>query len=184
MLPIVMGSVYVEAQKKKIKIKGGALPIARRSKPHVTQFFNRDRLAFTALYRTGHVSPEQLYQCGLADSRINNLIRDGHFEKVAYKQRGQIRECYKLTKLGRETATRYWGLERSYRAQSPAHDLALAEKYFSLPQEIRETWSTESQIRDQFMEQLSVLRDQGKEAEAALYEKMLERGLLSMPDAS
>ncbi len=29
-----------------------------------------------------------------------------------------------------------------------------------------------------------MLRDQGKEAEVALYEKMLERGLISMPDAS
>lgn len=136
------------------------------------------------MFKTGHVSLEQLNQCGLADSRIGNLVRDGHFEKVAYKQQGRVRECYKLTKFGRETAARNWGLERSYRAQSPAHDLALAEKYFSLPEEMRETWSTESQIRDRFMEQLSVLRDQGKEAEVALYEKMLERGLISMPDAS
>ncbi|MGP3783650.1 hypothetical protein [Paenibacillus sp. 1A_MP2] len=63
--------------------------MARRSKPLVTQFFNRDRLAFTAMNKVGHVSSDHLRSCGLADRRIQNLIRDGLIEKVAYKRKGK-----------------------------------------------------------------------------------------------
>ncbi|NOU53716.1 hypothetical protein HN020_02720 [Brevibacillus borstelensis] len=156
--------------------------MARRSKPYITQFFNRDRLAFTAMFKTGHVSLEHLRSCGLVDSRIKNLIRDGHMEKVAYKKNGKTKECYKLTKSGRETAARLWGLSCAYHAQSPIHDLAIAEKYFSLPQELRESWKTETQIRHEFEEQISNMRKEGNEAEAKLYEDMLNKKLISMPD--
>ncbi|MCM3786213.1 hypothetical protein M3231_24975 [Neobacillus mesonae] len=158
--------------------------MARRSKPLVTQFFNRDRLAFSAMHKIGHVSYEHLCQCGLADRRIKNLIRDGHFEKIAYKQRGKNYECYKLTKFGRETASRLWGLSHAYHAQSPVHDLALAEKYFSMPEGQRESWQTETQIRNQFFNQLESLRGQGKVIEAKLYQQGLIEGLISMPDAT
>ncbi|KIL38669.1 hypothetical protein SD70_24775 [Gordoniibacillus kamchatkensis] len=157
--------------------------MARRKKPYIAQFFNRDRLAFSALARAGHVSHKHLQACGLADRRIKNLISDGYIEKVVYKRGNHIKECYKLTKIGRKTASCIFGLSQAYHAQSPAHDLAIAEKYFSLPVELREYWKTESQIRDQFLEQLNDLRDQGKEAEAKLYEDMLNKGLISMPDA-
>lgn len=156
--------------------------MARRSKPLVPQFFNRDRLAFSALYKVGHVSCDHLRSCGLADRRIKNLTRDGHIEKVVYKEKGKNKECYKLTRSGRETATRLWGLNHAYHAQSAVHDLALAEKYFSLPEELRESWKTETQIRNEFEERIYNMREEGKEAEAKLYEDMLDKKQISMPD--
>lgn len=156
--------------------------MARRKKPYISQFFNRDRLAFSALARCGHVSHEHLQAYGLADRRIKNLISDGYVEKIAYKRGNQIKECYKLTKSGRETASRTFGLSQAYHAQSPAHDLAIAEKYFSLPQELRGIWKTETQIRKEFEERISNMRKEGNEAEAKLYEDMLNKKLISMPD--
>lgn len=156
--------------------------MARRSKPLVTQFFNRDRLAFTAMHRVGHVSYDHLLLCGLADRRIKNLVRDGHLEKVVYKVKGKNKECYKLTKSGRETAARLWGINHAYHAQSAIHDLALAEKYFSLSEDLRERWKTETQIRREFEERIYNIREEGKEAEARLYEDMLSKNLISMPD--
>ncbi|MCM2999983.1 hypothetical protein M3647_21135 [Paenibacillus cellulositrophicus] len=158
--------------------------MARRKGPRVTQFFNRDRLAFSAMHKVGHVTLEHLHQCGLADSRIKNLIRDGHFEKIPFKKNGRNEECYKLTKLGRETAARLWALNYAYHAQSPIHDLAVAEKYFNLPEKLRDSWKTETEIRNQFFEQLELLREQGKEVEAKLYDDQLNKGLISMPDAA
>lgn len=78
---------------------------------------------------------------------------------------------------------RLWGLEKPYHAQNPKHDIAIAEKYFSISVECRDQWSTESQIRDKFQGQLNDLRNQGKEEVARVYEDMLNRGLISMPDA-
>lgn len=156
--------------------------MARRSKPLVTQFFNRDRLAFSALYKVGHVSCDHLRSCGLADRRIKNLVRDGYIEKVVYKEKGKNKECYKLTRSGRETAARLWGLNHAYHAQSAVHDLALAEKYFGLSEDLRERWKTETQIRKEFEERIHNMREEGKEIEAKLYEDMLSKNLISMPD--
>ncbi|MGG1639531.1 hypothetical protein [Paenibacillus sp. NRS-1760] len=156
--------------------------MARRSKPLVTQFFNRDRLVFTALYKVGHVSYDQLQTCGLADRRIQNLVRDGLVEKVAYKRKGKSEYCFKLSKLGRETAARLWGLSYAYHAQSPIHDLGIAEKYFSLSEELREKWKSETQIRKEFEDRIADMRKEGNEVEAKLYQDMLKEKLISMPD--
>jgi len=86
--------------------------------------------------------------------------------------------------LGRETAAHLWALSWAYHAQSPIHDLAIAEKYFGLSEELRESWITETQIRNEFLEKLESLREQEKEVEAKLYENMLNKGLISMPDAA
>ncbi|MNW61688.1 hypothetical protein D3C74_397640 [compost metagenome] len=110
-------------------------------------------------------------------------MRDGHFEKLFYKKTGEIKECYKLTKSGRALAYQLWGLDKQYHAQNPSHDTVIADKYFSIPLESRDQWVTESQIRDKFLERLDELRNQGKEVEARIYEDMLNRGLISMPDA-
>lgn len=155
----------------------------RRSKPYITQFFNRDRLAFTALSKVGHVTREHLKMCGLADSRIKNYIKDGLIEKVAYKTGNEAGECYKLTRAGRELAERQWAIRGHYHAQSPLHDLSLANKYFSLPDHLRDTWMTETQVRDMFQEKLSQLREQGEEQLSKMYEDMLNKSLISMPDA-
>lgn len=104
--------------------------------------FERDRLAFTVLFRIGHVSYEHLRYCGLDDSRIKSLIRDGHYEKVVYKYHGEIKESYKLSKLGRAMGCRLWGLKKPYHAQKPTHDIAIADRYFSISEECRDQWAT------------------------------------------
>lgn len=132
--------------------------MARRSKPYITQFFNRDRLAFTAMSRVGHVNREQLSGVGIADSRLKNYVRDGLVEKVCYKRRDQVEECYKLTKGGREFVKQQWAVINLYHAQSPRHDLALAKKYFSLPEELQRTWRTETDLREQFISKIEQLK--------------------------
>ncbi|RYI28285.1 hypothetical protein EVU96_13980 [Bacillus infantis] len=156
----------------------------KRTTPYITQFFNRDKLAFTTLSKCGHLTTAQLKQCGLTDSRIKNYIRDGLVEKVTFKQ-GKARtigEAYKLTKSGRELAERQWALRSHYHAQSPVHDLAIANKYFSLPDHLRETWITETEARDLFQEHLNQMREKGQEETAKLYQDMLEKGVISCPD--
>lgn len=70
-----------------------------------------------------------------------------------------------------------------YCAQNPAHDLALADRYFSLSVTERETWKTETQCRDLLNEHIRQLRDQGAEERAAELWDRLTAGQLSMPDA-
>lgn len=154
----------------------------KRMTPYITQFFNRDKLAFNALSKCGHVSTAQLKQCGLADARMKNYVRDGLAEKIIYKDGKELKEAYKLTKDGRDLALKNWGAREHYHAQSPKHDLALAEKYFSLTEEQKETFITETQARDLFMEKIQDLRGRGEMALSREYEEMLNKGLISMPD--
>lgn len=134
--------------------------------------------------RVGHVSEEHLIRmCGLAVGRIRNYVKDGYVEKVAYKDKNGMETCYKLTRFGREVAEKYWSIRDHYHSQNPIHDLALANKYFSLPESIRDTWRTETEVRNMFQEQLVRFRDQGEENLAKLYEDMLKSGFISMPDA-
>ncbi|MFC7370759.1 hypothetical protein ACFQPF_03625 [Fictibacillus iocasae] len=150
--------------------------------PYITQFFNRDKLAFTALSKVGHVSDAQLKQCGLANSRIKNYVRDKLVEKVVIKEGKTKMEAYKLTKLGRELAESKWALRNHYHAQSPAHDLLISNKYFSLSEVTRGTWQTETQAREKLLEYFYQLKNQGQEQMAIIYEDMLSKGLISMPD--
>lgn len=155
----------------------------KRTKPYITQFFNRDRLAFTALSKCGHVNSTQLKECGLADSRIKNYVRDGLVEQVAYVNKGKAEYCYKLTKAGRELAERNWALKGHYHSQSPKHDLTIASKYFSLEEKAKSTWMTETQARELLVDKIHQLREQGHPGQANQYEQMLDKGLISSPDA-
>lgn len=157
-------------------------------KQYIPQFFKRDRDGMTALSRTGIARIETLKEkCNLADSRIRNWIKDGYAEKIYYKvgkQEKEVKEAIILTKKGKELVEQKWNVRDHYHAQtqSPYHDLALSDKYFSLPENIRETWKTETQVRNQFMEKLQQLREQGHQEQAQRYEDMLNKGLISMPD--
>jgi hypothetical protein len=162
---------------------GGA--IMPRKKQHIAQFYLRDKKAFEAMSRTGIVRMEHLKQyCNVVDSRMKNYIRDGLVEKVLYKENNQIKEALTLTRAGRELAERQWGIRDHYHAQikSPYHDLQLSDHYFSLSEQVRDTWRTESQVRSEFLEKLEQLREQGERKLADQYYSMMQDRLISMPD--
>ena len=74
-------------------------------------------------------------------------------------------------------------MTRLYSAQNPAHDLVLADRYFSLSESERETWQTESQSREIINAHIRHLREQGNEEHARELWDKLQDGRLSMPDA-
>lgn len=106
--------------------------------------------------------------------------------KSVYSQPGSKaadREVYRLTSKGRDFCRRELSLTRLYGAQNPAHDLALADRYFSLSENERETWQTENQSRDAISSYIQQLREQGEDERARELWDKLQDGRLSMPDA-
>lgn len=155
------------------------------SKKRITTIYPRDRKALSALSRCGYVSREQLGQF-LRSKRIESYCKDGLIVKSIYSQPGSKaadREVYRLTPKGRDFCRRELSLTRLYSAQNPAHDLVLADRYFSLSENERETWQTESQSRDAVSEHIRQLREQGEEERARELWDKLQDGRLSMPDA-
>lgn len=68
------------------------------------------------------------------------------------------------------------GMECTYHAQSPTHDLCIAERYLSLSPEEQDIWQTETEVRDRLEQQIQASHD--LDAEDAL-----RSGKLSAPDA-
>ena len=122
----------------------------------------------------------------MRDKRISSYEKDGLVERSVYSQpgdRGADRAVYCLTAAGRNLCRRELCMTHLYSAQNPGHDLAIADRYFSLTPEERDTWKTESECRDLFTEHIRQLRDQGEEERAEELWNKLQDGLLSMPDA-
>lgn len=157
----------------------------RHSKDHVyiEKFFNRDRLAFNVVSKSGHMSSEQLKSMGIADSRMKNYVRDGLMKKVPYKMEGgKNGEAYKLTDQGRQLSGVNWGIRDHYHAQSAKHDMAIADKLLTLKEEEQFAWKTEEQLRDRVDNQIQDFKDRGEYETAKLYEDMLADHRISMPD--
>ena len=154
------------------------------AKKRITTIYPRDKGALSALARCGYVSREQL-GVFLREKRVQSYCKDGLIAKSIYSRPGtkaQDVEVYRLTKAGRELCRRELSLS-TYCAQNPAHDLALADRYFSLSQTERETWRTESQSREDVSTEIRQLREQGEEERAGELWAKLQEGQLSMPDA-
>ena len=154
------------------------------AKKRITTIYPRDKHALSALARCGYVSREQLGEF-LREKRVQAYCKDGLMEKSIYSRPGartQDVEVYRLTKAGRELCRRELSLS-TYCAQNPAHDLALADRYFSLSQTERETWRTEGQSREDVYSEIRQLREQGEEERAGELWAKLQEGQLSMPDA-
>ena len=156
------------------------------AKKHITKLYPRDVKAFSALGRCGYVSEDNLREF-LRDKRIRSYQKDGLIEKHFYSRPGSKendRVCYKLTGKGRSLCRNQLSMPHLYSARSPGHDLALAERYFSLSPEGRESWRTEGELRDSFREHIRQLEDRGEQERAQELLDKLWEGAVSMPDAS
>lgn len=153
------------------------------AKPKIKNLYNRDRLALTSISKCGHVREYELKNF-IADKRINNYVKDNLVTREVFnKNNGEQLVAYKLTKEGKKLLEREWGVKNHYNAQSINHDLGISNKYFSLTEEQRETWRTETELRQELEEKLQEM----KISNYARYEeinKMLEEKLISTPDCS
>lgn len=153
------------------------------TKKYIKNFFYRDQKALMSVSRCGHVTHQQLKNF-VADSRIKNYIRDGYMTREVFtKPNGITMEGYKLTRQGREFVEKNYGFRDHQHAQSLNHDLGIANKYFSLTEEQRETWRTETELRNLFEEQLNNLYKTDYDSYQEIREQ-LDTRQISMPDCS
>ena len=147
-------------------------------KPHIATIYPRDRQVLTTLARVGYLEHDQMLTF-LREKRISGYLKDGLIQRECDSKPGKKssdRVCYKLTKTGHEVCRQKLGMEYTYHAQSPTHDLCIAERYLSLSPEEQDTWQTETEVRDRLEQQIQASHD--LDAEDAL-----RSGKLSAPDA-
>jgi hypothetical protein len=137
-----------------------------------------------AFSRVGYLSSGQLRgDLDIADRRVTNFVRDGYIEKVPFidKKSKNIEFAYRLTDKGKTLCSNQLQVESFYRSSSAIHDLALADKYFTIDKDLRDSWITESQWRGRFEEYLNDLHNKDCDRWEELYDQLKE-GLISPPD--
>ncbi|MGL4991300.1 MAG: hypothetical protein ACRC57_09120 [Sarcina sp.] len=153
------------------------------AKAKIKNFYNRDRLALSSISKCGHIRESELKNF-IADKRISNYVKDNLVIKEVFnKNNGEQLVAYKLTKEGKQLLEREWGVKNHYNAQSINHDLGISNKYFSLTEDQRETWKTETELRQEFEEKLQEIKISDYERYEEI-NKMLEEKLISTPDCS
>lgn len=153
------------------------------AKPKIKNLYNRDRLALTSISKCGHVRESELKNF-IADKRINNYVKDNLVTREVFnKNNGEQLVAYKLTKEGKKLLEREWGVKNHYNAQSINHDLGISNKYFSLSEDKRETWKTETELRQELEGKLQEIKTIDYERYQEI-NRMLEEKLISTPDGA
>lgn len=153
-------------------------------KSTLNKVYLRDMKALGALARCGHASHEQLKEY-VKDKRLTTYQRAGLVARVPYNRpgSGEGRTCYRLTTAGREFCRQELHFTAMYQPQSVAHDMGIADRYFSLSLQERDSWQTETQVRNMYAQHMDNLRDQGQEELAQSLLDRLQAGEVSPPDA-
>lgn len=122
-----------------------------KKKQYINVLTSKDKEMLRAFWNCGRLSSDHL-KGGLAmsDRRVVNFQRDGYVEKARLLnlKTKEMDAVYQLTEKGRSTVESYLNLTHCYKSNSGRHDLAVADKYFSLTKDERNTWQTEGQLRE------------------------------------
>lgn len=136
--------------------------------------------------KTGHLRFEHFKQCGVSEKRIRNFEKSGLIERVQMRNPATklMENAWKLTEQGKD----FYDLKEQkehyhYHSTSPTHDVALADKYFSLTDKEQQTWKTETEMRFEFKQQMNDLRKGGVHQQADRYERLFAERKISTTDA-
>ena len=141
-----------------------------------------DKKAWNALRVTGHMTRRQLEEF-IGRTRVEHYVKDGLWAKEIEIKDGVRIIGYTPTAKGIRFAKSHLNLDQFYSSKSVHHDIKLADFYMSKSQEVRDTFKSETELRNEFRSMMSDLAesDPTKHQE---YKEMWQRGEISTPDMS
>lgn len=146
----------------------------------IIKFYERDKNMMKMGARVGYVTANNFKENGIKPTRMQGYIKDKYFQK-SYTKKGE--EVYKFTTKGRDFVEKKGWVNKSYSPQSAEHDLGLAKKYSSLTQEQKDSWKTEADHRQNFIDMLDKYRSLGDSRYKEL-DEMYKNKDITMPDCS
>lgn len=158
-----------------------------RKSSYINKLTSKDQVFLKSLRDVGYLSQRHIKEeITLADKRLLNYMRDGYIEKCGYinRQTKESEFVYRLTSKGRTLAETQLNYRDFYKSSSARHDLALADKYFSLSEADRATWRTETEMRKQFKQRIEQLHQRGQHARAFTLDEALKKREISIPDGA
>ena len=143
------------------------------------KIMNKDKEVFEAVCKVGHIRREHIESLRVNNNRINTYVKEGYMKKEVHKGV----ESFKLTKEGHSIAEKEMYIYDHYKAQSHNHDLGVADKYFSLDYRVRDTFKSETELKNQFKEHIEKVSVVDKERAEKLENDYREKRI-SVPDCS
>lgn len=158
-----------------------------RKKEYIQKLTGKDEKMLKALRACGYITRDMAKQnLSMSEHRVQNFIRDGYLEKIGFSdvKNQKIIDTFRLTKSGERLIEKKFGLRNCYRSSSISHDLEVAKIYMNCSETERETWKTESELREQFQELLTAMREQDRFDEYDRLQSYLEQNEISAVDGS
>ena len=114
---------------------------------------------------SGNIRQEDAVKIDISPSRLKNMEKDKLIEKVTYPSRynksPKSNISYALTKKGKSFISQKYGINRCQNAHAVEHNCKVAEIICNLDKKEIETVQSEWQTRDQMLEALTQMRDEG-----------------------
>lgn len=118
--------------------------MARQSK-YVKVIMSHEKRAMEMLWRTGVCTRVQLKEhFAISADRLKKLVNSGYMKDVYGKVVLDDKGVKHMKKLG---------MEHRYRTslKNAGHDMKLTKQYLAIPEQYRESWKTEAQLRYEAM---------------------------------
>ncbi|MEK4715918.1 hypothetical protein [Sporosarcina sp. FSL K6-5500] len=131
-----------------------------QKKQYVKKLTTKDEEMLRAFRNCGRLSSKHLKsELTMADKRVLNFQRDGYLEhgRLLNPKTREMESVFQLTDKGRGLVDAQLNLSHFYKSVGGRHDLAVADKYFSLNQEEQHSWRTEGELREVFQARLEEL---------------------------
>lgn len=143
---------------------------------------NEDKQAWNALRVCGHMTRRQLEEF-IPRTRVEHYVKDGLWTKDVEIKDGVKIVGYTPTAKGIRFAKAHLHLDEFYSSKSVHHDIKMSDVYMSKPQEVRDTFKSETQLRNEFRSMMNDLSESAPIKHQELKE-MWQRGEISTPDMS
>lgn len=158
-----------------------------QKKQYIQKITSKDEKMLKAFRCCGYISKDMLKEkLSMADIRLMNFQRDGYIEKIMFadKIQNKVIETYRLTENGKEFIIKNFELSNYYRSTSIAHDLEVAKIYMNCSETERESWKTESELRERFNEYTDTPREENRFEEYFRIQEYLQENEVSSIDGS
>lgn len=173
MIPAFFCKIYSEGRLIKIK-------------EHIKHWYPKDQLFFKVLSIAGNIRQEDAVKIDISPSRLKNMEKDKLIEKVTYPSRynksPRSNISYALTRKGKSFISQKYGINRCQNAHAVEHNCKVAEIICNLDKKEIETVQSEWETRDQMLEALAQMRNEGDYDRYDYYTDLWKKGLISAVD--
>ena len=153
---------------------------------HIKHWYPKDETFFKVLSISGNIRSEDANKLNISNSRLKNMERDRLIERVThpsrYNKQQNSNQSYALTKKGKEFVENKYGISRCQSGHANEHNCKVAEVICNLDKKEIETVQSEWETRNQMLECLEQMRNQGEYDRYDEYMELWKQGAISAVD--